>query len=478
MDLPKKDQLPEPIAPHGLPGTRPSILPFRIPSWPLWVWFIIAVAAIPFVSLPLMGVARYTTTSPQYCVTCHGTGETPDRAVKSLVHADFNQVTCVDCHAKPGQVVFEGYNKGFMAEPERVTNNCIRCHSDMPTRNDQTGFKYNFLDIKIPHQFHLDKGATCVTCHSNVAHDLNTPPTNRPRMESCNTCPAATDACNKCHTKSVPSSPSAVPAPPAPGSPADGRVLYMRVCAACHGQKGDRVQQADLSSEDFLNTQGDAKLFKVTAEGQGVMPPLSREHGGALSDDEIRATLGYLKILALGTAASKIDAKALYDRNCIVCHGADGDKVAGVKHSSKEFWYSQGEETITKAISNGKGGMPPFAKGRGGTLSPEEIAAIAQYLRTFPGPGVVAGAGGQQLPGKDVYAKNCAACHGDKGDRVGSANFSSKEFISGQTDQDLMRVTAEGKGGMPGLGAAKGGPLSDDQVKQVVAYLKTLSGGQ
>ncbi|MBI4319022.1 MAG: c-type cytochrome [Chloroflexi bacterium] len=477
MSVPDPERLPDMLKVPGLPDRRPTLLPFRFPSWPLWVWFIIGVVFVPVSAIPIMGLARYTTTSSQFCVTCHGTGETPDRAVRSVVHADFSRVTCVDCHAQPGQVVFEGYRAGFMAEPERVSSNCVRCHTQMTTTNDQNDFKFNFLDIKIPHKFHIAAGATCTSCHSNVAHDLNVPQTNRPTMQSCNSCHAQTDSCSKCHATSVPTAPAQVPAPPALGSMADGRVRYQRVCAACHGQKGDSVRSAKLSSQEFQSSQGEAKIFKATAEGQGVMPPFSRAHGGTLTDDEIKAILGYLKTLALGTAAAKIDAKALYDRNCIICHGADGDKVAGVKHSSKEYWYSQGEEVITKAITNGKGGMPPFGRGRGGTLGTVEVEALVEYLKSFPGPGVLAAKGAGQ-EGKDLYAKNCAACHGDKGERVGTANLSSKDFIISRGDAGLATATAEGKGGMPGFGKAKGGPLTDEQIKQVVDYMKSLAGVQ
>ncbi len=474
MSLPDTQRLPEQLRVPGIPDRTTSVLPFRIPAWPLWVWFIIGVIMVPVSAIPIMGLARYTTTSSQFCITCHGTGETPDRAVRSLVHPDFNTVACVDCHAQSGQVVFEGYRKGFAAEPERVTANCIRCHTKMTTTNDQNDFKFNFLDIRIPHKFHLDTGATCTTCHTNIAHDLNVPRTNRPSMDKCMSCHAQADSCNKCHTTSVPAAPAPVPAPTTLGL-TDGRVIYNRVCAACHGQKGDRVHSADLSSQEFLDRQGDGKLLKATVEGHGVMPAFSKEHGGTMTDDEIRAALGYLKTLALDKAASQVDAKALYEKNCIVCHGADGDKVAGVKHSSKEYWYSQGEPVITKAISNGKGGMPPFAKGRGGSLTPVDIEAIVGYLKSFPPPNGTAPAKPSQ-EGKELYTKNCAGCHGDKGDRVPSANLGSKEYTSSRGETGLAKATAEGKGGMPGFGKAKGGPLTDEQVKQVVEYLQSLAG--
>lgn len=295
-------------------------------------------------------------------------------------------------------------------------------------------------------------------------------------METCNTCHAQTDSCNKCHSGTVPTAPVPVPAPMAPGSSPDGRVLYMRVCAACHGQNGSTIKQANISSLQFLNSEGDGKILQAASEGQGVMPPFSAEHSGPLTDDELRAILGYLKVLAIRTAAGAIDAKALYDSNCVRCHGSNGDKISGVKHSSKAFWYEKGEKAITKAISNGKGGMPPFGKPQGGTLSDIEIEAIVEYLKSFPG---LATASTQTAEiGKNLFATNCAMCHGDKGDRVPSANLASKEFLTSRGGENLANGIADGKGSMPAYANARGGQLSDDQIKAIVDYITELAGAR
>lgn len=345
MKLPEKSRPPENLE---IPGLYPPRR--RLPRWPLGLWLVVlAVVAIPAIGLPGIVLARYTTSDSSFCLSCHATGETPDRSVTSQVHPDLSEVSCVDCHARPGQVVFEGYVKGFMAEPERVSGNCVRCHPATPERTGVEGFKFNENGIQVNHQAHLERGATCVSCHANVAHDLGSPklngPTlelvsdarpapegqgsgappleqvrsNRPTMESCYSCHSRSTSCAQCHAGALPQAqtgletagrrpvevPAAAPAaqagPPADsGSPLDarsveeGKALYSKQCASCHGADGNALPSADLSKLEYLTAYGPDALARTTAEGKGGMPPLGTVKGGPLEGEQIRSIIDYL----------------------------------------------------------------------------------------------------------------------------------------------------------------------------------------
>ncbi|MFQ6033324.1 MAG: c-type cytochrome, partial [Candidatus Bipolaricaulia bacterium] len=388
-------------------------------SIPNWIW--IAVGGLLLTVSPLIFfLPRYTTSSPSYCLTCHGEdGGLANRGIESKVHPSFAVVTCTDCHAKPRQIVYEGYREGFTSEPERVSPNCIRCHRGISGRNDQVGFRFNPLQILIPHKLHLGLGAKCTDCHANIAHDLREPQTNRPRMEYCSQCHATTvEPCAKCHAGGIPSGPPPSPFPA--GLAGDGRGLYSRYCANCHGTEGDRVAGVDLKSREFLGIRSFATLRIIVAEGHGGMPSFGELLGGPLTDDEIRAIIAYLKLSSEGFATN---GPSLYASNCVVCHGAEGKKMPTVDLSSAEFINSLGREGISRAIREGKGGMPAFSKPAGGPLSYEEIEAIVRY--------VVSLAGAPPKPELDLaalYGDNCAACHGEDGSRIPSANLGSAEF--------------------------------------------------
>jgi cytochrome c6 len=76
-----------------------------------------------------------------------------------------------------------------------------------------------------------------------------------------------------------------------------------------------------------------------------------------------------------------------------------------------------------------------------------------------------------------LYKTKCAACHGADGKgetAVGKTNkvrdLGSPE-VQQQSDADLTAVIASGKGKMPAYGKS----LKTDQVKDLVAYIRTLA---
>jgi mono/diheme cytochrome c family protein len=99
----------------------------------------------------------------------------------------------------------------------------------------------------------------------------------------------------------------------------------------------------------------------------------------------------FLRILALQGSASAADnvdkGKDLYNNNCKVCHGINGDgkgqaapgfKPKPTNFTKSRFWKGTPEKDINNAITKGEGKMQPIA------LKPDEIVAITEYMaKTF-----------------------------------------------------------------------------------------------
>lgn len=81
-----------------------------------------------------------------------------------------------------------------------------------------------------------------------------------------------------------------------------------------------------------------------------------------------------------------------------------------------------------------------------------------------------------QGSGADTYKAKCAMCHGadglgatPAGKAMKATSFKSPESIKA-SDADLIAITKSGKGKMP----AYTGKLTDAQIKDAVAYVRTL----
>jgi mono/diheme cytochrome c family protein len=120
---------------------------------------------------------------------------------------------------------------------------------------------------------------------------------------------------------------------------------------------------------------------------------------------------------------------------------------------------------------------PFVAIGLGLTLA---IAAVLQlYLLREPARVEAARAAERAEAveaGRELYADNCVACHGEKGEGkagVGPA-LNSRELLKTTPDETLIGLTNTGVPGtlMPAWGQAHGGPFTDEQTLQLVAFMR------
>lgn len=93
-------------------------------------------------------------------------------------------------------------------------------------------------------------------------------------------------------------------------------------------------------------------------------------------------TLGAVFMIYTGfvQAADSIKGTKLYNERCANCHGSGGKpNMPGVPDFSRNQGLMQGDLTLVKTISVGKGMMPAFQ----GLLTQQEIFDVVAYLRTL-----------------------------------------------------------------------------------------------
>ncbi|MGD9852264.1 MAG: cytochrome c [Nitrospirales bacterium] len=110
------------------------------------------------------------------------------------------------------------------------------------------------------------------------------------------------------------------------------------------------------------------------------------------------------------------------------------------------------------------------------------LLLVSMVLACFSGIALAQGKSANVEAGAGVYRTNCVSCHGTKGKGDGPvavhltpppADLTSKT-VKGKNDQDLLKIIREGKPGTS-MPAWKGG-LSDQQIQDVLAYIRTFGG--
>ncbi len=76
----------------------------------------------------------------------------------------------------------------------------------------------------------------------------------------------------------------------------------------------------------------------------------------------------------------------------------------------------------------------------------------------------------------ELFETNCSSCHGK--DAVGGSApvLNAKEFLKATTDGQIQNIVAGGVSGsdMPAWSLDYGGTLTDEQVRQLTTYLRSL----
>lgn len=82
--------------------------------------------------------------------------------------------------------------------------------------------------------------------------------------------------------------------------------------------------------------------------------------------------------------------------------------------------------------------------------------------------------------GNKVYAERCALCHGPEGKGDGTAaaglnpkprNHTDGSYMKTRTDEELLTVIRNGKGGMPAWGSV----LSEQEIAAVLKHVRSLA---
>lgn len=173
--------------------------------------------------------------------------------------------------------------------------------------------------------------------------------------------------------------------------------------------------------------------------------------------------------------------RAAFKVNCVQCHGDGAAGFKGYPNLNDDDWLWGGdlkaiEQTLLHGIrqpgddATHTSLMPAF--GRDGIFTPQQIDQVAGHVLSFTGKA-------RSTPeGAQLYADNCAACHGPAGQGIrqfGAPNLADAIWLYGGSRAEVeQQISAPRHGVMP----AWQGRLDPVTIKMLAAYVHSLGGGE
>lgn len=189
----------------------------------------------------------------------------------------------------------------------------------------------------------------------------------------------------------------------------EGRSLFLKHCAACHGMEGEGAIGLPLNLQSFLSVAPPGYIRRSIFYGR--LPKQMIPFGTILKKEEIESIASYVRswqvqdykgIDVKRIAGSKSNGKQLFDGICSGCHGTDGlggplvggghvtNAIAGFSGpalNNQGFLKSATDGYIKATLMYGRVGTPmgAYLKGKQGfvELSEEEINDIVAYIRSW-----------------------------------------------------------------------------------------------
>lgn len=197
----------------------------------------------------------------------------------------------------------------------------------------------------------------------------------------------------------------------------DGAALFANLCASCHGADA-RGHEGRPDVHCHRSVSGAVREGRTGPAGS--MPVFA---------DLTDADLGRLQD-HLRTLCPAPDGSGLYDTHCARCHGAAGDGTsrAPAVHCALR---------VRDAVRRGRDtAMPPLPG-----LTDAEVDQVQAYLDRR------CAARGRRIG--DVFAANCATCHGPDGAGGRDARWIEGPDIRCAARTDFVQAVTQGQGGMP-----------------------------
>jgi len=247
----------------------------------------------------------------------------------------------------------------------------------------------------------------------------------------------------------LPGRPSLADRPVSPDQILEFGVLYGQNCAGCHGSDGELGPAPPLNDPLFRAIVPEKELQGILIKGRkkALMPAFAKENGGLLTEAQIQVLVMEIK---------------------------------GIPY--KILKNDEGETTKVEIVPDAGGVSPKWGTPE---MPPKGAPSYRVQTASSSGSGAADERGSRVLMGRGavVFARACAACHGDHGQGIREEGelvrtIHEPAFLALTSNQVLRRYAITGRPdlGMPSYAKARPDnpnfvPLTDEEVTDLVALL-------
>ena len=170
----------------------------------------------------------------------------------------------------------------------------------------------------------------------------------------------------------------------------------------------------------------------------------------------------------------------LYAEYCAMCHGAQAEGYAADEANAlgnSMFLAAATDEFLAESIRHGRPGTPmsAWAMDYAGPLSPQDVADLVAYLRTY-GEHTLPSIHSQTISGDPAtaaanYQQHCSSCHGAQGEGASAISIANPWFLELASDGFLLHAIDQGRSGT--LMASWEAVLTQGERHDLVALLRS-----